>query len=68
MFQQTPRSVTLSPLLSVTSPLEVAVVAVISVKIPEPQFEGQTKGKLGNTYVRPLVQKQTYEFLSKYFE
>ena len=31
------------------------VMAVISVKICEPQFEGQTKTKLGNSEVRPLV-------------
>ncbi len=44
------------------------LIAVISVRVPEPQFEGQTKGKLGNTYVKPLIQKLTYEKLSKYFE
>ncbi|DAB27549.1 MAG TPA: DNA topoisomerase (ATP-hydrolyzing) subunit B, partial [Sulfurimonas sp. UBA10385] len=44
------------------------LIAIVSVRVPEPQFEGQTKGKLGNTYVRPLVQKSTYELLSKYFE
>ncbi len=44
------------------------LVAVVSVKVPEPQFEGQTKGKLGSSYVRPIVQKLTYERLTKYFE
>jgi len=44
------------------------LIAIVSVRVPEPQFEGQTKGKLGNTYVKPLVQKQTYELLGKYFE
>ncbi|WP_324173037.1 DNA topoisomerase (ATP-hydrolyzing) subunit B [Sulfurimonas sp.] len=44
------------------------LIAIVSCRVPEPQFEGQTKGKLGNTYVRPLVQRQTYELLSKYFE
>ncbi len=44
------------------------LIAIVSARVPEPQFEGQTKGKLGNTYVRPLVQKQTYEILGKYFE
>ena len=44
------------------------LICVVSVRVPEPQFEGQTKGKLGNTYVRPLVQKVTYEKLTKYFE
>jgi DNA gyrase subunit B len=44
------------------------LICIISTRVPEPQFEGQTKGKLGNTYVRPLVQKLTYEKLNKYFE
>ncbi len=44
------------------------LVAVVSVRVPEPQFEGQTKGKLGSSYVKPLVQKLTYEKLTKYFE
>ena len=44
------------------------MICIVSVRVPEPQFEGQTKGKLGNTYVRPLVQKLTYEKLGKYFE
>jgi len=44
------------------------LIAIVSVRVPEPQFEGQTKGKLGNTYVRPLVQKATGEALNKYFE
>ena len=44
------------------------LICIVSTRVPEPQFEGQTKGKLGNTYVRPLVQKLTYEKLAKYFE
>ena len=44
------------------------LVSIISVKVPEPQFEGQTKGKLGSSYVKPIVQKLTYEKLVKYFE
>ena len=44
------------------------LVAIVSVKVPEPQFEGQTKGKLGSSYVRPAVQKLTYEKLAQYFE
>lgn len=43
------------------------LVAIVSVRVPEPQFEGQTKGKLGSSYVRPLVQKATYEKLTRYF-
>ena len=42
--------------------------AIISVKITEPQFEGQTKGKLGSSYVKPIIQKITYEVLTRYFE
>ncbi|WP_024791258.1 DNA topoisomerase (ATP-hydrolyzing) subunit B [Lebetimonas sp. JS032] len=42
--------------------------AIISVKMSEPQFEGQTKGKLGSSYVKPITQKVTYEFLTRYFE
>jgi len=44
------------------------LTAVVSVRVPEPQFEGQTKGKLGSSYVRPLVQKLTYEKLNKFLE
>lgn len=44
------------------------LIAIVSVKVPEPQFEGQTKGKLGSSYVKPVVSKATYDFLSKYFE
>ena len=44
------------------------LVAVVSVRVPEPQFEGQTKGKLGSSYVRPLIQKFTYEQVNKFLE
>ena len=44
------------------------LIAIVSARVPEPQFEGQTKGKLGNTYVRPLIQKATGDALAKYFE
>lgn len=44
------------------------LIAIVSVKVPEPQFEGQTKGKLGSSYVRPIVQKITSDILSKFFE
>ena len=45
-----------------------AINAVISVKLPECEFEGQTKGKLGNPEVRPVVYKITVEKLTYYFE
>lgn len=44
------------------------LIAIVSVKVPEPQFEGQTKGKLGSSYVKPICQKLTSEVLDKYFE
>ncbi len=44
------------------------LVAVISVKIPEPQFEGQTKTKLGNSEVKGLVEALINEKLGIYFE
>lgn len=45
-----------------------AINVVISVKLPECEFEGQTKGKLGNPEVRPVVYKITVEKLTYYFE
>jgi DNA gyrase subunit B len=44
------------------------IAAVISVKVPEPQFEGQTKGKLGNGEVEGIVSGVMGERLTKYFE
>jgi len=44
------------------------LTAVISVKLTDAQFEGQTKGKLGNTDITPLVQQMVYEKLSTFFE
>eukprot|EP00105_Crassostrea_gigas_P007118 XP_011421264.1 PREDICTED: uncharacterized protein LOC105323884 [Crassostrea gigas] len=42
--------------------------AVLSLKMPEPQFEGQTKRKLGNSMVQPLVREQVYEEMLRYFD
>lgn len=39
------------------------LTAVISVKVPEPQFEGQTKSKLGNSEIRKIVEVVVYEHL-----
>jgi DNA gyrase subunit B len=44
------------------------LTAVISVKVPEPQFEGQTKAKLGNSEVAGIVQSIVGESLGAYFE
>ena len=44
------------------------IAAVISVKLPEAQFEGQTKQKLGNAYIRTLVDSVVNEQLTEYFE
>ena len=44
------------------------LAAVISVKLRDPQFEGQTKGKLGNTEIRGLVQGAVTQGLSEYLE
>ena len=44
------------------------ISAVISVKLPEAQFEGQTKQKLGNAYIRTLVDSIVNEQLAEYFE
>ncbi len=44
------------------------LTTVLSVKLPEPQFEGQTKSKLGNSYIRTLVEQTMNEKLAIYFE
>jgi DNA gyrase subunit B len=44
------------------------LTAVISVKLPDPQFEGQTKAKLGNPEIRNIVEKVLNEYLSYYLE
>ncbi len=44
------------------------LTAIISVRLPEPQFEGQTKSKLGNVDIRSLVQKTTNEKLAEWLE
>lgn len=44
------------------------LTAVISVRVPDPQFEGQTKTKLGNSDVEGIVASLAFEGLSKFFE
>ena len=44
------------------------LTAIVSVKLTDCEFEGQTKGKLGNTEARPLVDGLVFEGLNTYFE
>ena len=44
------------------------ITAVISIKVREPQFEGQTKTKLGNSEIRPIVDNLVSEGLEEFFE
>src|ERR1700712_2730533 len=44
------------------------LAAIISIRLREPQFEGQTKGKLGNTEAKSFVQKACNEWLTDWFE
>lgn len=44
------------------------LILVLSIKIPEPQFEGQTKGKLGNTDIKGIVEQIVNEKLGQVFE
>lgn len=44
------------------------LAAVVSVKVADPQFEGQTKTRLGNSEIRSFVQKVTYEKLAAWFD
>jgi DNA gyrase subunit B len=44
------------------------LTAVVSVRLPDPQFEGQTKAKLGNTEIKSMVESVIGEQLSLYFE
>ncbi len=48
--------------------LREGLVAVISVKLPDPQFEGQTKTRLGNNSIRGVVESMVAEGLGEYFE
>jgi DNA gyrase subunit B len=48
--------------------LREGLVAVVSVKLPDPQFEGQTKTRLGNSSIRGIVDSLVAEGLAEYFE
>lgn len=44
------------------------LTGVLSVKLMDPQFEGQTKGKLGNSEMRGIVESLTYEYINAFLE
>ena len=50
------------------SDVREGMIAVVSVKLQEAQFEGQTKAKLGNTYIKTLVSNIGYNKLSEFLE
>ena len=50
------------------SDVREGLICVISVKLQEAEFEGQTKAKLGNTEIRTLVSNMVYTKLTEYFE
>ena len=50
------------------SDVREGLIAVVSVKLQEAQFEGQTKAKLGNTYIKTLVSGIVYNKLTEFFE
>ncbi|GIW65858.1 MAG: DNA gyrase subunit B [Candidatus Parcubacteria bacterium] len=51
----------------ITEDIRGGLYLIISIKIPEPQFEGQTKSKLGNPEVKNFVESRAYSFLKEYF-
>jgi DNA gyrase subunit B len=51
-----------------TDDVREGLISVLSIKVPEPQFEGQTKGKLGNPEVRAIVDTVMTEMLTDHFE
>ena len=44
------------------------IIAIVSIKIPEPQFEGQTKNKLGNSFIQGIVRENLVEEMVRYFD
>ncbi|NLM97516.1 MAG: DNA topoisomerase (ATP-hydrolyzing) subunit B [Halanaerobiaceae bacterium] len=44
------------------------ITAIINVKLPDPQFEGQTKSKLGNSELRGIIENSVSDFLSLYLD
>jgi DNA gyrase subunit B len=50
------------------SDVREGLAAIVSIRLREPQFEGQTKGKLGNTEAKSFVQKACNEWITDWFE
>ncbi|MFW5998839.1 MAG: DNA topoisomerase (ATP-hydrolyzing) subunit B [Bacillota bacterium] len=50
------------------SDVREGLTAVLNVKLPEPQFEGQTKSKLGNSEIRSIVESSVYEYLNLFLD
>ena len=48
--------------------IKEGLTAIISLKVQNPQFEGQTKTKLGNSEIKGMVDSMTFDYLSGYFE
>jgi DNA gyrase subunit B len=49
------------------SDISDGLYAIVTVKVPNPEFEWQTKGRLGNSYVRKLVEERSYNYFKEYF-
>ncbi len=65
-YAKTHKIVTEEPITS--EDVREGLYAVISIRLPEPEFEGQTKTKLGNVKIRGIVEKVIYENVLTYFE
>ncbi|WP_104712505.1 DNA topoisomerase (ATP-hydrolyzing) subunit B [Helicobacter cetorum] len=52
----------------ISEDIKEGLVAIVSLKMSEPLFEGQTKSKLGSSYVRPLVSKLVYDKIHQFLE
>lgn len=52
----------------ISEDIKEGLIAVVSLKMSEPLFEGQTKSKLGSSYVRALVSKLVYDKIHQFLE